>query len=421
MIARFCLYGFLKNQRYFEPFLVLALMERGHGLFAIGLLIAIRDITVNIVEVPSGAMADGLGRRRTMIASLLAYMVSFVLFSVAGSFALLAVAMMCFAVGDAFRSGTHKTMIFTWLRLQDRLDERTKVYGFTRSWSKLGSALSAAIAMIIVIMSADYASVFLWCLVPYAIGVINLATYPAEIDPPSEHRQRIGEVFSNMKAAFVLTLRSRPLRRLSAESTSYEGMFDAGKEFLQPLVQAFALGLFATQVTSSEAGDVALIMGPIAIILFIASAWASRLSHRLVARCGGEAAASWCLWVLTLLIYAMMLTGAVLASAVTMIVAFILLYLAQNLWRPILIARFDDHAPEEQAATVLSIESQAKRLGTAVFAPVLGYLIEYTGTAALPWPVAAGGCAIALIWALFGRPRRDHQASALPTMGSSAT
>jgi hypothetical protein len=67
MLFRFSLYGFLKNQRYFEPFLVLALLEKGLGFFEIGLLIGFRELTVNLLEIPSGAVADVWGRRRSMI------------------------------------------------------------------------------------------------------------------------------------------------------------------------------------------------------------------------------------------------------------------------------------------------------------------------------------------------------------------
>jgi uncharacterized membrane protein YfcA len=41
MLFRFSLYGFLKNQRYFEPFLVLAFLEKGLSFFEIGLLITL--------------------------------------------------------------------------------------------------------------------------------------------------------------------------------------------------------------------------------------------------------------------------------------------------------------------------------------------------------------------------------------------
>ena len=39
-LRRFCLYGFLKNQLYFEPFLILAFLEKGLSFLEIGLLIS---------------------------------------------------------------------------------------------------------------------------------------------------------------------------------------------------------------------------------------------------------------------------------------------------------------------------------------------------------------------------------------------
>ena len=148
MLFRFSLYGFLKNQRYFEPFLVLVFLDKGLGYFAIGLLISFREIIVNALEIPSGAVADVWGRRKAMVLSFAAYILSFALFGLAEGIGLLFAAMALFAVGEAFRTGTHKAMIFTWLRLEGRTDDRTRVYGYTRSWSKYGSALSVIVAAV---------------------------------------------------------------------------------------------------------------------------------------------------------------------------------------------------------------------------------------------------------------------------------
>jgi len=150
MLTRFCLYGFLKNQQYFEPFLVLVLLDKGLSFFEIGLLVAFREVTVNLFEVASGAVADVYGRRRAMITSFAAYIVSFLLFGLASSLLALFAAMFFFGIGEAFRTGTHKAMIFAWLRSQGREKERTAVYGRTRSWSKLGSALSVVLAAVFV-------------------------------------------------------------------------------------------------------------------------------------------------------------------------------------------------------------------------------------------------------------------------------
>ena len=62
MLARFSLYGFLKNQKYYEPFLILALRDKGLSFFLIGLLIGFRQIWVNLLEIPSGTIADTFGR-----------------------------------------------------------------------------------------------------------------------------------------------------------------------------------------------------------------------------------------------------------------------------------------------------------------------------------------------------------------------
>ena len=83
MIRRFSLYGFLKNQQYYDPFLILAFREKGLSFLSIGLLIAFREVMINVFEVPSGAVADTWGRRRSMIFSFCAYIVSFVLFGAA--------------------------------------------------------------------------------------------------------------------------------------------------------------------------------------------------------------------------------------------------------------------------------------------------------------------------------------------------
>ncbi|NNE08969.1 MAG: MFS transporter, partial [Gemmatimonadetes bacterium] len=146
MLRRFSLYGFLKNQRYFEPFFMLILLEKGLSFTAIGFLIGFREVCINLMEVPSGAMADRTGRRRTMMLSFLSYIASFALFGIFDSLAALYAAMLLFAIGEAFRTGTHKAMIFDYLAAHDLSSLKTRVYGVTRSWSKNGSALSVVLS-----------------------------------------------------------------------------------------------------------------------------------------------------------------------------------------------------------------------------------------------------------------------------------
>jgi len=160
MLFRFSLYGFLKNQRYFEPFLILFFLDQNLSFTQIGLLVAVRELSANLLEIPSGAWADLYGRRKAMIGSFLVYILSFLIFANGSRFSHFAIAMIFYACGDAFRTGTHKAMIFAWLRDQGRVAEKTQIYGHTRSWSKIGSAFSIIIATGLMVTTGQYRWVF---------------------------------------------------------------------------------------------------------------------------------------------------------------------------------------------------------------------------------------------------------------------
>ena len=92
------------------------------------------------------------------------------------------------------------------------------------------------------------------------------------------------------------------------------------------------------------------------------------------------------------------------------IVAFVLLAVFQNFWRPILIGRVASHADSTQTATVLSIESQANSLFVAVVAPLLGWSIDLLASSGRELsflPVAALGLTVSTLMLVTGRQRNS--------------
>ena len=140
---KFCIYGFLKNLRFFDAFFVLFLIEKGLPFTQIGILYAVREISINIFEIPSGIIADTFGRKNSLVGSLFAYIVSFCVFYISNSFWLFLAAFIFYGIGDAFRTGTHKGMIMDYLKLNKWEDQKIEYYGHTRSWSQKGSAISS--------------------------------------------------------------------------------------------------------------------------------------------------------------------------------------------------------------------------------------------------------------------------------------
>lgn len=415
MLKRFSLYGFLKNQQYYEYFLLLAFRQMGLSYFLIGLLIAFREITINLMEIPTGAVADLWGRRKSMVFSFSSYIVSFAIFGLSGTAALagnlsqhvliplLFLAMVFFAIGDAFRTGTHKAMIFMWLRLRGRTDERTKVYGYTRSWSKIGSAVSVILACIFVFLTSNFIYVFFFAIIPYILNIINFLGYPKEVDGAVREKTSVQEMAGHLKESLMVSVRRKTVRRLILESMGFEGFFKASKDYLQPILMAAALPLTALLFSGIQLTDEqksVVLIGPVFFVLFILSAFASRNAHHLVDGAGQEDKTARQLWGVSFAVFLVLFPAMYYGIHWIVIALFVLFYVIQNFWRPILISRFDEHSDETKGATVLSIESQAKSAATMIIAPVLGLAVDlarYHGIGASEfWPVGVLGAAITI-------------------------
>ena len=424
MLKRFSLYGFLKNQQYYDYFLILAFRQMGLSFFMIGTLIAFRELVVALMEVPTGAIADIFGRRRCMAFSFLSYIVSFAIFGSVGllavhkgisQYALLAFlffAMMCFAIGDAFRTGTHKAMIFRWLDLEGRAGQGTRVYGYTRSWSKIGSAVSVVVACVFVFLTSNFIYVFFLTIIPYVLSIVNLLGYPEDLDGDRHSSSSIRDMMRYLKEALIISVRRADLRRLMLESMGFEGFFKAARDYLQPILQKASLPLVAALFTNVEMTveqRSVFLIGPIYFLLFILSAVASRKAYFFSEMAGKEDKAAWVIWGMSLFIF-LFLTPAMYYNIYwIMITGFVFMYILQNIWRPVLISRFSKYAQESMGATILSIESQAKSVSTMIIAPLLGLAVDMAGRNHIGlskfWPLGVLGAIITLVFFLAGRKR----------------
>jgi MFS family permease len=413
MLFRFSLYGFLKNQQYYEPFIILAFLEKGLSFFTIGLLIGFRELAVTLIEIPSGAIADLYGRRRAMIFSFVAYIGSFATFSYVENLAGLFAAMGLFALGEAFRTGTHKAIIFDWLARENRLDERTRIYGYTRSWSKVGSAVSALLAAAFVFFSGSYSSVFLFCIVPYLLNIINFLGYPKFLDGETGPPKPLSAAHRLAFQAVRLSVSGTRLRGLFLESMLLEGVYKVAKDYLQPVLKGLAVALPVLVIHPTLFSDwdetqrAAILIGAVFGIHFLIMGLASRQAHRVQQRLGGEDALARFLWKINLIVYTGMTASLALGRPFAAVFFFIAAGAVQNLFRPAQISRFDACSPPKMGATVLSVESQAKALAAAIMSPAVGWGVDHLsalhyGAGTAFWPAAAAGVVASLLVIVIG-------------------
>lgn len=377
---KFCLYGFLKNLKFFEPFLVLFFLEKGLTFFQIGILYAVREIATNILEIPSGIAADVAGRRKTMICAFLFYIFSFLVFYCSAAFFLFVPAMVLFAFGEACRTGTHKAMIFEYLKILGWTDQKVHYYGHTRSWSQIGSAVSALISAGIVFYSGSYSSIFLYATVPYFLALLLMVTYPRELDGVGRHLSgsEIRQNFVRVARASIETFTdSRTLRAVSNLSV-FSALHRASKDYLQPMLSAFALSMpFFLYFEDRQRS--ALVIGMVYTLIYLLTTVSARRSGRMAERFDHIIVPLNRTLVLGLMMG--VLTGLFYRFEITIlsVLLYVGLYIVQNLRKPMGIAYVSDIVKHDILATALSAESQVTTLFTAVLAVVTGFLADRFG------------------------------------------
>lgn len=405
MLFRFCLYGFLKNQLYIEPFLVLAFLDRGVSFTFIGLLIGFRELCVNLLEIPSGALADNFGRRGAMIFGFTAYVFSFLLFGLSRQPLWLFPAMFLFSIGETFRSGTHKAIIFSWLEYHGRSAEKTQIYGYTRSWSKIGSLVSVVIAGSLVLWHGDYAVVFLACIPPYLLNIVNFLTYPSYVETSGRNRRGVRNVAVELGKTLCGSWRDSSLRGVLLESMTYEGIYKVTKDYLQPMLKMLALSL-PIIMFFEEREQTAVLVAVVYGALYLLSSVASRHAHLVADRFSTPQHATRFLWILTGVSFVLLAAGVVSGLTSLAVIAFIALAVFQNFWRPVLVGRCASLSQSDATATVLSIDSQVRALFTAVLAPLVGWMVDLTARVNSDLrflPVALIGMLVCVLMLFFDR------------------
>ncbi len=377
---RFSLYGFLKNLRFFEPFIILIFRDNGLTFLQIGLLYSIRDLTNNLTEIPTGFFADAFGRRKSMVFAFVAYIISFFIFYTFSDFYLSAAAMVLFGLGESFRSGTHKALILEYLRLNKMLDLKIAYYGRTRAASQMGSAINSLIAAGLLFFTGDYKTMFLATTIPYVIDMINLATYPKVLDGELSKfdRRALSKQAKGTLQDFIGIFKSRQVMRSILSSAGFTALFKTTKDYLQPIIETLALAS-PFLLALDDMNRSGFVVGIVYFFIYVLTSYASRSSDRI----------SRSFMNLEVAINRTFLAGAVLLFfaglairqdlTIISVCMFLSFYVLQNLRKPMNVAFISDRISHKVMASGLSVEAQFATILVAVFAPIVGALADSFG------------------------------------------
>ena len=375
-IIKFSLYGFLKNLKFFEPFLVLYLLNANLNLFQVGILYSIREIVNTIFEIPSGVFADKYGKKTELSLCFIFYIVSFVFFFIGGNFWILAIAMFFFGLGEAFRSGTHKAMIYGYLEEKKWFKEKSFVYGRTRSFSLLGSAISAFLSILFVLKFENLNVLFLLGIIPYILDFFLILSYPARFNEKEESDFKFSNFFNEMFGSLKTIVTDQEKMRIMLSSSSFDAIFKSIKDYIQPILQGVLLVspiLLFKNLSSQDTLELSLAI--IYGFFYIFSAIGSRNVYRLSEKKSSRHYMNLFYDVFAILF--MVVAISIRFEAVYIIIPlYLLLFVLKDVRRPLFVDVIGDEMVKKERVTVLSVESQFKALFVAVFAPLFGFVAD---------------------------------------------
>ena len=375
---KFCLYGFLKNLRFFEPFFILFFLSKELSFLEIGTLYAVREIAINFFEIPSGIIADALGRRKTLASSFLVYIIAFIIFYSSGSFPLFILAMLFYALGDAIRTGINKAMIIDYLGRTGQQKIKVNYYGHTRSWSQLGSALSSLAGGILYFYNQNLDVIFLFSIVPYLLDFVNVLSYPKYLD---ENIKKSKSAIENLKligSTFIEVIKDKELIKTLLNVSVYSGFYKSVKDFIQPFLKSLILSLPILYFLTNDE-KIAISLGIVYFLIFLSNAFVSRHA----AKIAGYFKTS------NRFLNLSLLAGGLLGLAsglmmeyyisLSVIILFILILSIENARKPSGIALITDKSENIVHAGILSVQSQLASVFGAIFVMLIGLFSDLYG------------------------------------------
>ncbi len=128
-IWKFNLFSFLFRFIMYLPFIIYYFQDLGFSLTKIALLASAISITLFIFEIPSGYIADRFGRKNSIIASVIFYLISMSILYSATSFFMIAISHVVWGIASSFFSGADSAFLYDTLLVMKKEDTYKKVEG----------------------------------------------------------------------------------------------------------------------------------------------------------------------------------------------------------------------------------------------------------------------------------------------------
>ncbi|MFN8671794.1 MAG: MFS transporter [Candidatus Sericytochromatia bacterium] len=339
------------------PIITLFWQSNGLTLSDIYLLEAIFSIIVVLIDIPTGMVADRLGKQLAMKLATFMMILGWVTYAIGHSFLAFLIAEVFLAFGQAFISGADASLLFETLKKLGREDEFKKHEGKAKSLQMYCFAICNIIGGFV--GSYDMrATVFMSCLGPFLALIISTKLIEVnKIDKTESLSEHWSSYKNLLKSSFKFVLKHKLIQWniiyfsiLTGSSVWLLWLYQPYMEFIGLPVWFFGIA-FAT-------------------FNFFA-AFISGISHRIIRKYGLNNT--------YLILGFLQLIPLILMSVVLTKISFLFILghqAVRALGRPLIVGEILKYTYSDKRATIISFGSLFSRLFFSITAPFIMYVAD---------------------------------------------
>lgn len=338
------------------PIMVLFLSGvKGLSFTEIMLLQSISAIAVVLFEVPTGAVADLVGRKNSLIMYSLLVGLSLLIYTFGKHYIIFILAEVTFSLGASLKSGADSAIIYDSLKLDGREGEYNKIEGKARSLSLYAQAIGSIVSGFVYEIHPY---------LPFLISVLFMIITSVIIvnfkEPPIKKADHINNkgYYTQIVESGKYIYSHEKLKAVVIFCMIFFIFYRAGFWYFQPYMEAVNIPV--------------KYFGIIFFVFNMAAAFISKRTHYIMDKTKPK----------TLTFMAgLMIASFLLLAFIRLpfgVLAILLQQAARGLYRPVTTKYLNKHIPSDKRATILSFQSLLCNLAVAVTFPFMGLLKDHT-------------------------------------------
>jgi len=152
-IPRIYVYKFLSDFLVLVPVIVPFYKSCGLTVTEFMIVQSVYSVSALLLEIPSGYLADALGRKRALVLGAAFFPVGLAVYALSSSFWPFCLAELLLAVSVSLRSGTDSALVYDTLLELDLETEYKRIEGRARFFERLGTAVSSVAGGLLALIS----------------------------------------------------------------------------------------------------------------------------------------------------------------------------------------------------------------------------------------------------------------------------